>query len=234
MGNNLNEKSMRRMFGIIGIIYMAVCFVACSTHYAEVEKVAQDELEQLKEFYVVALQTGEVKLPLGNKYPHVTLLGPGGLETPMFNVWIVNGGAFGEIIECRGCDACMTHYQQAGLVSYEVLRRDSFSVTAKVWLTEKGKQFLIERHLENPHPILKAWRRRENWEMLMVGKEKFDVEIEPTEIAGVYMGVAHRSVEITPFLKAIGGKMQPTQKGYYQLKIQQTNEGKYKVTRERN
>ena len=215
------------------LFVFAGCFAACSTHNPEVEKAAQEHLEQWKEHYVVALQTGEVQLPLGGKYPHVRQPGPGGLETPMYNVWMVNGGAFGEIIECRGFDSCMTAYQQAGLVDYQVFDRDSSSVRAMVRLTDLGKHYLIENHISNPHSILKAWRRRERWEMLMVAKEKFDIEVEATDTTGIYTGKAYRFLEITPFLEAVGGENSKTKEEFYQLRIRQKEDGSYMVFKKR-
>ena len=228
-----NLKRFVRVCVGLCLIVFAGCFAACSTQHSEVEKAAQAHLEQWKEYYVVALQTGEVHLPLGGKYPHNRQPGPGGLETPMYNVWMVNGGAFGEIVECRGCDSCMTAYQQAGLVDYDVFHRDSTSVRAMVRLTEKGKYYLIENHIPNPHSILKAWRRRERWEMLMVAKEKFDVTMEPKATDGVYHGKANRSLVTTPVLDAVGGVLHNTPELFYRLEVKPEKEDRFTVTHHR-
>ena len=228
-----NPKRAVRWYVGLCLFVLTHCFVACSTQHPEVEKAAQTHLEQWKEYYVVALQTGEVHLPLGGKYPHVRQPGPGGLETPMYNVWMVNGGAFGEIIECRGCDSCLTAYQQAGLVVYDVFHRDSTSVRAMVRLTEKGRYWLIENHIPNPHSILKAWRRRERWEMLMVAKEKFEVQMEPKSTEGVYHGKAYRSLVTTPVLDAVGGLLHNDQQLFYQLEVKPDKEDRFTVTHHR-
>ena len=226
----MKQKMSFRWWVGVCLFVFAGCFAACSTRNPEVEKAALAHLEQWKEHYVVALQTGKVRLPLGGRYPHVRQPGPGGLETPMYNVWIVNGGAFGEIIECRGCDSCMTAYQQAGLVDYQVLECDSSSVFANVRLTEKGKQYLIENHIPNPHSILKAWRRRECWEMLMVAKEKFEVQMLPTDTTEVFQGTAYRSLEVTPFLQSVGGLLDSTRKSFFHLVVKKTEEGDWQVS----
>lgn len=226
------KRSVRWCVGLCLIVFTN-CFAACSTHHPEVEKAAQAHLEQWKEYYVVALQTGEVHLPLGGKYPHNRQPGPGGLETPMYNVWMVNGGAFGEIVECRGCDSCMTAYQQAGLVDYHVFHRDSTSVRAMVRLTEKGKYYLIENHIPNPHSILKAWRRRERWEMLMVAKEQFEVQMESSAKEGIYHGKAYRSLVTTPVLDAVGGLLRNDQELFYQLEVKPEDKGDFTVTHHR-
>ena len=109
----------------------------------------------------------------------------------------------GETYECHGCDSCMIRYRDAGLITYNVIRRDSASVSATVWLTEKGKQYLIERHISEFHPIINAWRRREQLEVVLVAKEKFDVEIHPSDTTAVYHCKAYRKLEITPFIEAL-------------------------------
>ncbi len=174
----------------------------------------QEDLNRYKELYVIALKTGIVTLPLGGEYPHVTYPNAGGLDTPIPNVWLVNGGYLGEAYECRGCDSCMICYKDAGLITYDVLQRDSNSVTAKVRLTERGQQFLVANHLEGFYPILNAWRRREQLEMMLVAKEKFELQVQPSDTAGIYRCDALRKLEITPFLEALGGAAQQERIGY--------------------
>ena len=106
----------------------------------------------------------------------------------------------------------MIRYRDAGLITYNVIRRDSASVRATVWLTEKGKQYLIERHISGFHPIINAWRRREQLEVVLVAKEKFDVEIHPSDTTAVYHCKAYRKLEITPFievLESVGEEARP-------------------------
>ena len=195
-------------------VCMSFICVACSVKYAEVEKIAQKDLERYRELYVIALQTGKVTLPLGGKYPHVTYPNMGGLETPIDNVWLVNGGYLGEIYECRGCDSCMTCYRDAGLITYDVIRRDSASVTATVQLTEKGQQYLIENQLNSFYSIVNAWRRREQLEIMLIAKEKFDVIVQPSDTMGIYNCEAYRALELTPFLEALGGTVKHNQADY--------------------
>lgn len=156
----------------------------------------------------------EVTLPLGGKYPHVTYPAPGGTETPISNVWIVNGNYMGKTYECHGCDSCMKCYQDAGLITYNIVRRDSTSVRSIVCLTEKGKQYLIERHISGFHPIINAWRRREQLEVVLVAKEKFDLEIHPSDTTEIYHCKVHRKLEITPFIEALGATGKENQPDY--------------------
>ena len=81
----------------VGMFVIAmICFcTACSTNCTDVERVVRNHLEPYRESYALALQTGKVNLPLGGKYPHVTHPLPGGMETPISNVWIVNGNYMG-------------------------------------------------------------------------------------------------------------------------------------------
>ena len=53
-----NPKRAVRWYVGLCLIVFTHCFVACSTQHPEVEKAAQTHLEQWKEYYVVALQTG--------------------------------------------------------------------------------------------------------------------------------------------------------------------------------
>ncbi|WOG12636.1 hypothetical protein RJT08_05995 [Bacteroides caccae] len=178
------------------------------------ERIIRNHLEPTKELYALALQTGEVTLPLGGKYPHVTYPAPGGTETPISNVWIVNGNYMGKTYECHGCDSCMKCYQDAGLITYNIVRRDSTSVRSIVCLTEKGKQYLIERHISGFHPIINAWRRREQLEVVLVAKEKFDLEIHPSDTTEIYHCKVHRKLEITPFIGALGATGKENQPDY--------------------
>lgn len=203
---NMLSNIISRSIVTVGVFAMTVIYfcTACSGgNYADVERVVRNHLEPYKELYALVLQTGKVTLPLGGKYPHVTHPLPGGTETPISNVWIVNGNYMGETYECHGCDSCMIRYRDAGLITYNVIRRDSASVSATVWLTEKGKQYLIERHISEFHPIINAWRRREQLEVVLVAKEKFDVEVHPSDTTAVYHCKAYRKLEITPFIEAL-------------------------------
>ena len=89
------------------------------------------------------------------------------------------------------------------LITYNIVRRDSTSVRSTVCLTEKGKQYLIERHISGFHPIINAWRRREQLEVVLVAKEKFDLEIHPSDTTEIYHCKVHRKLEITPFIEAL-------------------------------
>ena len=146
MFNILSNITLRNITtaGVVLTVVIYLC-TSCRNNHAEVERIIRNHLEPTKELYALALQTGEVTLPLGGKYPHVTYPVPGGTETPISNVWIVNGNYMGKTYECHGCDSCMKCYQDAGLITYNIVRRDSTSVRSTVCLTEKGKQYLIER-----------------------------------------------------------------------------------------
>lgn len=90
---NMLSNIISRSIVTVGVFAMAViCFcTACSGgNYADVERAVRNHLEPYKELYALVLQTGKVTLPLGGKYPHVTHPLPGGTETPISNVWIVN------------------------------------------------------------------------------------------------------------------------------------------------
>lgn len=120
----------------------------------------------------------------------------------------------GKTYECHGCDSCMKCYQDAGLITYNIVRRDSTSVRSTVCLTEKGKQYLIERHISGFHPIINAWRRREQLEVVLVAKEKFDLEIHPSDTTEIYHCKVHRKLEITPFIEALGATGKENQPDY--------------------
>ena len=112
MFNILSNITLRNITtaGVAVVIYLCT---SCRNNHAEVERIIRNHLEPTKELYALALQTGEVTLPLGGKYPHVTYPAPGGTETPISNVWIVNGNYMGKTYECHGCDSCMKCYQDA-------------------------------------------------------------------------------------------------------------------------
>ena len=104
---NMLSNIISRSIVTVGVFAMTVIYfcTACSGgNYADVERVVRNHLEPYKELYALVLQTGKVTLPLGGKYPHVTHPLPGGTETPISNVWIVNGNYMGETYECHGCD----------------------------------------------------------------------------------------------------------------------------------
>lgn len=205
---------------LLGLFGLSLCLGACNnSRYSEIKQLAQQALEPYKEIYVIALQTGIVKLPKGGN-PHIIHPSAGGLDTPINNVWLVNGGYMGEVYECRGCDSCMTYYQKAGLISYQVKTIEKDSVIANVQLTEKGTQYLIENHISEPQSILNAWRRRLHIEMIMVAREKFDIHVHPTDTPLVYKCKAVRSLELTPFIEAIGGTKKDRNKDYaYSFKL---------------
>lgn len=138
MFNILSNITLRNITtaGVVLTVVIYLC-TSCRNNHAEVERIIRNHLEPTKELYALALQTGEVTLPLGGKYPHVTYPAPGGTETPISNVWIVNGNYMGKTYECHGCDSCMKCYQDAGLITYNIVRRDSTSVRSIVCLTEK-------------------------------------------------------------------------------------------------
>lgn len=190
---------MRLLFFIVSLFVLS----ACSSKYANVESDVRKELSRYTEYYVIALQTGEVTLQMNVEYPHVKHPASGGVETGIDNVWLVNGGYLGEIYECRGCDSCMVCYQQAGLIDYEVKKREGATVKASVQLTPKGKKYLIENYVGSYSQLLE-WRSRESIEMILVAKEKFDLDIELIG-AKTYGCNAYRSLMLTPFLQAIGG-----------------------------
>ena len=215
MFNILSNITLRNITtaGVVLTVVIYLC-TSCRNNHAEVERIIRNHLEPTKELYALALQTGEVTLPLGGKYPHVTYPVPGGTETPISNVWIVNGNYMGKTYECHGCDSCMKCYQDAGLITYNIVRRDSTSVRSTVCLTEKGKQYLIERHISGFHPIINAWRRREQLEVVLVAKEKFDLEIHPSDTTEIYHCKVHRKLEITPFIEALGATGKENQPDY--------------------
>ena len=208
---------------MLGLLVLNLCQGACSSRYSEIEHLAQQTLAPHKELYVIALQTGQLKLPKGGR-PHVTHPGAGGVETPMPQVWLVNGGYLGEIYECRGCDSCMHAYRQAGLIDYRVEAEEADSVLARVRLTEKGSQYLAENYLEQPHSILYAWRRRLHIEMMVVAQEHFDIDVQPTDTVGLFQCTAQRSLHLTPFLKALGGTEKDPGKDYvYTFRLDATD-----------
>ncbi|WP_278717111.1 hypothetical protein [Bacteroides caecimuris] len=218
---------MGKLFFSFGII---ILFVACSVDYGQVEKDVRKELDNYRERYVIAMYTGEVTLPSTNKYPHILHPAPGGMETGMNNVWLINGGYLGEIYECRGCDYCMTRYHKAGLIDYQVFERNEDTVTAFVRLTPLGSRFLIENYVP-PFYRLSQWRRREQIEIMLVATEKFELEVVPSG-KRTYHCNAHRSLALTPFLKAIGGTEREDSIDYVrQFKVEYDEKGVGKVTR---
>ena len=215
MFNILSNITLRNITtaGVVLTVVIYLC-TSCRNNHAEVERIIRNHLEPTKELYALALQTGEVTLPLGGKYPHVTYPAPGGTETTISNVWIVNSNYMRKTYEIHGCDSCMKCYQDAGLITYNIVRRDSTSVRSIVCLTEKGKQYLIERHISGFHPIINAWRRREQLEVVLVAKEKFDLEIHPSDTTEIYHCKVHRKLEITPFIEALGATGKENQPDY--------------------
>lgn len=71
------------------VVCMCLGISSCTHRNREIEGIAQRELGYYKDFYVIALQTGRVKLPKGGQNPHVTHPGMGGVETPINQVWLV-------------------------------------------------------------------------------------------------------------------------------------------------
>lgn len=196
------------------VVCMCLGVSSCTHRNREIEEIAQRELGYYKDFYVIALQTGRVKLPKGGQNPHVTHPGMGGVETPINQVWLVNGGRFGEVYECRGCDSCMTCYQKAGLIDYRVEATEQDSVIALVRLTDKGSRYLIENYLDDYYPILDAWRRRMSLEMVLVAKEMFDIDVQSTDTTDIYRCTAQRYLALTPFIESIGGTAKDKTKDY--------------------
>lgn len=63
------------------VVCMCLGVSSCTHRNREIEEIAQRELGYYKDFYVIALQTGRVKLPKGGQNPHVTHPGMGGVES---------------------------------------------------------------------------------------------------------------------------------------------------------
>lgn len=80
---------------------------------------------------------------------------------------------------CR-CDSCMKCYQDAGLITYNIVRRDSTSVRSIVCLTEKGKQYLIERHIFPISPYYQCLAPKRATGSSTGGQRKADLEIHRT------------------------------------------------------
>lgn len=217
---------MRYFFSIVFVSL----FSACSGKYANVERDVKKELSRYEEYYVIALQTGEVILPITTEHPHVKHPEAGGVETGMDNVWLVNGGYLGEIYECRGCDSCMVCYKEAGLIDYKVQERNETTVKASVQLTPKGKEFLIE-HYVGTYSQLLEWRSRECIEMILVAKEKFHLDIASID-ATTYECKAYRSLTLTPFLKVVGGTEKDENRDYVRkFRIEYNEKGEADISR---
>lgn len=205
LSGNIMFKRMAPGIGIAVYMLLLSC-LSGKAQQQEVEALVQQQLSLSAECYALVLQTGRVTLPLGGRYPHVLYPQRGGTETPIPNVWIVNAGYDGEIYECRGCDSCMTAYRNAGLIDYHIECRDTASVTARVSLTEKGRQYLIENQVQGFYPVINAWRRREQLEVVMVAREQYQhIEVTPTHTPYVFLCKVPRRLTVTPFLQAIGG-----------------------------
>ena len=73
MFNILSNITLRNITtaGVVLTVVIYLC-TSCRNNHAEVERIIRNHLEPTKELYALALQTGEVTLPLGGKYPHVT------------------------------------------------------------------------------------------------------------------------------------------------------------------
>lgn len=191
---------MKNLFILIGLALITLS--SCDGNGA-VEKDVQNWLDDGRERYVVGIQTGDVILLSESKYPHITYP-QGGIKMRMNNVYLVNGGFMGRIIECQGCDSCMTCYQKAGLIRYKVKERNGETLKATVELTDKGKKYLIENYVGG-HPKIKELRQN-RVELLLVGTEKFELDVKRIpDDPNSYLCKAFRCIEMTPFLKAIGG-----------------------------
>ncbi len=190
-------------FGVGGMLL--IIMAACSGSSSRVEKDMQKELDEYRERHVVGLKTGEVTLPTVSHLPHVKYPGGGG-KLGFANTYIVNGGFMGRAFECQGCDSCMTCYQKAGLITYDVKERNDQTVVANVELTSKGKKYLIENYVGG-YPKIEEWRNNDHVELMLVSTEKFELDIKKSaDGSNTYFCDAHRCLDMTPFLEAIGGQ----------------------------
>ena len=122
----------------------------------------------------------------------------------MDNVYLVNDCFMGHIIACQGCDSCMTCYQKAGLIRYEVKERNRETLKATVELTDKGRKYLIENYV-GEHRDIKELRQNQV-ELLLVGTKKFELNVKRIpDKTNSYLCKAFECIDMTPFLKAIGG-----------------------------
>lgn len=211
-------------FAILGIALFPL--TACTGNYSKVEKDTQKHLDEYRERHVLALQTGEVTLPVVTTLHHIKYPQGGG-RLGFENVYLVNGGFMGHMYECQGCDSCMTCYKKARLIDYEIKDRNESFVTANVELTPKGKKYLIENYVGS-YPKLEKWRNENHIELVLVSKEKFELDIKKLEDGSdSYFCEAHRCLELTPFLEAIGGvdRNENTIKYPYKYKIEYDENG---------
>lgn len=217
---------------IFAIVSMALFALTACTGISKVEKDVQKDLEKEKERHVICLKTGEVTLPTISNFPHVKYPS-GGLKLGFGNVYVVNGGFLGRLVECQGCDSCMTCYQKAGLIKYEVKERKDQTVVANIELTSKGKKYLIENYVGSNSEI-EELRNEKQVELLLVSKEKFELDIKKSaDNSHTYFCDAHRCLEMTPFLEAIGGvdRNENTVKYPWKLKIEYDGDDEPSITR---
>ena len=63
-------------------------------------------------------------------------------------------------------------------------------------------------------PYYQCLAPREQLEVVLVAKEKFDLEIHPSDTTEIYHCKVHRKLEITPFIEALGATGKENQPDY--------------------
>lgn len=205
---------------------------ACSGGISKVEKDMQKDLDEYRERHVLVLKTGEVTLPAVSQLPHEKYPN-GGRKLEFANLYIVNLGFMGRTFVCQGCDSCMTCYQKAGLITYDVKERNDQTVVANVELTSKGKKYLIENYVGG-YPEIEEWRNNDHVELMLVSTEKFELDIKKSaDGSETYFCEARRCLDMTPFLEAIGGqdRDENTDKYPHKYKIVYDEENKADIDR---